>query len=62
VIPGQVAVTGSDIDIIDYLDVDSAGKITRGWHTVKIQPNTLGRIEINLAAQVFVAARGGGQY
>lgn len=62
VVPGQVAVSGSDIDIIDYLDVDSSGKITRGWHTIKIQPNTLGRVEINLAAQVFVAARGGGQH
>lgn len=52
-----------DINIIDYLATDDAGKITRNtWHTIKIQPNCMSRIVGAVFAQTFCASRGGGDY
>jgi phage minor structural protein len=53
----------NDIDIIPYLSKDSEGKINRGtWHEVEITPNSLGRITANIATQLFLQSRGGGNY
>lgn len=53
----------NDVDLIPYLSKDSEGKINRGtWHEVTITPNKMGRITANIAAQVFLQSRGGGNY
>jgi phage minor structural protein len=53
----------NDVDIIPYLSKDSEGRIDRGtWHEVEITPNKMGRITANIAAQVFLQSRGGGNF
>lgn len=56
------ATSANTIDIIPYLDVDSTGKVTRGWHTVSLRPNKLGRITAQVFGQYFIQSRGGGDY
>lgn len=57
------ALTGSEVDVISYMDKDQDGRITRGtWHTVEIVPDQLTRIEATLHVQVFVQSVGGGDY
>ncbi|MNI53545.1 hypothetical protein D3C73_1083880 [compost metagenome] len=56
------SVSGTNVDIIPYLSKDSAGRIVRGWHEIKITPNDLGRIVANVTMQIFVQSRGGGDY
>lgn len=51
-----------DLDIIPHLSKDGGGKITRGWHEIKITPDSLGRIIANVNLQIFVQSRGGGDY
>jgi hypothetical protein len=51
--------SGEDIDLIPYLATDNEGRVVRGWHTVEITPNDLGRIHAQLMAQFFVQSRGG---
>lgn len=58
----QVFANIDDIDLIPYLSANDEGKITRGWHTVRIVPNKLTRIELDLVIQLFANSRGGGQY
>jgi len=58
---GQV--TASGLDIVPWMAKDADGKITRGtWHTVELVPNTLTRIEANLAIRVFIQSVGGGDF
>lgn len=52
----------NDINIIPYLSKNDGGQINRSWHTVEIQPNSLTRVEVDLAIQLFANSRGGGQY
>lgn len=53
----------TDIDIIPYLSKDSEGRIERGsWHEVTITPNSMGRINANIATQLFLQSRGGGNF
>jgi len=54
--------SGNLIDLIPYLDVDSSGKVNRGWHTIQIKPNKLARITAQVFSQVFLQSRGGGDY
>lgn len=62
VIPG-LGTNETDVDIVPYLEKDSAGKITRGtWHTIEIAPNKLGRIVASVVTQIFIQSRGGGNY
>ena len=57
------ALESSEMDIADYLDVDTNGRITRGvWHEIEITPDTLTRIEANLHVQLFVTSYEGGDY
>jgi len=56
------ATSGNLIDLIPYLDVDSNGKVVRGWHTIQIKPNKLARITAQVFSQVFLQSRGGGDY
>jgi phage minor structural protein len=63
VIPGVTSINGSDINIIPYLSKDGEGKIERGtWHEIKITPNNLGRVEVNVYKQIFVQSRGSGDF
>lgn len=60
VIP-HTAIRGENIDLIPYLN-KTDGKVVRGWHTVEILPNDLGRINAQLNLQFFIQSRGGGNY
>lgn len=53
----------TDINIIDYLAVDSAGKVQRNtWHEIEIIPDKMTRIVANIFMQIFTNSRGGGDY
>ena len=52
----------NDLDLIPYLNKDSDGIVVRGWHTLKVTPDKLTRIELDLVIQLFANSRGGGQY
>lgn len=53
----------TDINIIDYLAVDSAGKVQRNtWHEINIIPDKMSRIVANVFMQIFTNSRGGGDY
>lgn len=53
----------TDINIIDYLAVDSAGKVQRNtWHEIEIIPDKMSRIVANIFMQIFTNSRGGGDY
>ena len=52
----------SDLNLIPYLNKDEQGIVTRGWHTLKVKPNALTRVELDLVIQLFANSRGGGQY
>lgn len=52
----------NNVDLIPYLRTDSSGLVTRGWHTIKVAPDSLSRIELDLVIQLFANSRGGGQY
>lgn len=54
--------SGDNIDLIPYLSKDNEGKVNRGWHTITITPNDLGRINANVYTQFFIQSRGGGSY
>jgi len=61
-VPGA-GVSGSNVDLVPFLEKDDEGKIKRGaWHTISIVPNSLGRIVASVVSQVFVQSRGGGNY
>lgn len=54
---------GEDIDIINYLSVDSSGKVQRNtWHEIEITPGSMTRIAANIFLQIFTQSRGGGDY
>ncbi|MPW26266.1 hypothetical protein GC105_10750 [Alkalibaculum sp. M08DMB] len=50
------------LNLIDYLDKDSNGKVTRGRHEVEILPSDLARIEADVILRVFIQSRLGGNY
>lgn len=52
----------NDFDLVDYLAKDDNGNITRGWHTIRVTPDVLSRVEFDLVIQLFANSRGGGQY
>lgn len=53
----------NEVDIINYLQKDGAGKITRDtWHTIEILPNKQSRIVAALFTQLFTNSRGGGDF
>jgi hypothetical protein len=51
--------SGENIDLIAYLSKDASGRINRGWHTVEITPNDLGRINAQLITQFFIRSHEG---
>lgn len=55
-------INGDSIDLIPYLSKGDDGKVTRGWHTVSITPNDLGRINAQIYTQFFIQSRGGGSF
>lgn len=58
----HTALKADRLDIVDYLEKDSNGKIKRGRHVIEILPNDLARIEAFLVMRVFVQSSLGGQY
>lgn len=56
------ALNGDNIDLIPYLSKDNAGKVNRGWHTISITPDDLGRINAQIYTQFFIQSRGEGEY
>lgn len=52
-------ISGDSIDLIPYLELDDSNRVRRGWHTVEITPNDLGRINAQLLVQFFIQSRGG---
>ncbi|MDQ0270716.1 hypothetical protein J2S17_002601 [Cytobacillus purgationiresistens] len=54
----HTSTSGDNIDLVPYLSTDSGNKIQRGWHTVEITPNDLGRINAQLNLQFFIQSRG----
>jgi phage minor structural protein len=54
--------SGDNIDLIPYLSKDADGKVNRGWHTITITPNDLGRINAQVYTQFFIQSRGGGSF
>ena len=52
----------ADLDLVGYLSKDDKGNVRRGWHTIKVMPDTLSRVECDLVIQLFANSRGGGQY
>lgn len=60
-VPGS-SNSGENVDIIPYLQTDSEGKVVRGWHTIEIKPNGLGRINAQVTTQFFIQSRGGGSF
>ena len=62
-VPGFSAPAVDELDIVQWLEKDAEGKITRGtWHTIELVPNRMTRIEANLFVQTFVQSVGGGNY
>ncbi|PAV29251.1 hypothetical protein CIL05_12710 [Virgibacillus profundi] len=53
---------GDRINLIDYIEKDSNGKITRGKHEVTLLPNERGRIEAQLITRLFIRSHIGGNY
>lgn len=49
-------------NIVPYLSKDEDGKVTRGRHTLKITPDDLARIEIQLILRVFIQSQLGGEF
>ncbi|MYL56329.1 hypothetical protein GLW20_02290 [Virgibacillus halodenitrificans] len=61
----SVPITGNSADrvnLVDYMDKDSNGKITRGRHKVELLPNGLARIEADLILRVFIRSQLGGTF
>lgn len=58
----HTSTSAENLDLIPYLAADSSGKVVRGWHTVQITPNDLGRITAQITTQFFIQSRGGGNF
>ncbi len=56
------ALSANRLDIVQYMQKDNNGKITRGNHTVEIKPDGLARIEADLILRVFIRSQLGGNY
>jgi phage minor structural protein len=54
--------SGDNIDLIPYLSKDGDGKVNRGWHTITVAPDDLGRINAQIFTQFFIQSRGGGSF
>lgn len=58
----HTSTSGDRINLVDYMNKDSNGKISRGRHEVEILPNGLARIEADLILRVFIQSRLGNVY
>lgn len=52
----------TDLDILANLDGYSGGEVTRGWHTISINPDVAGRVTCSVFVKGFGMSRGGSQY
>lgn len=60
-VPGN-SLEAENLNLIPYLSKDSGGNIKRGWHTIELFPDDLGRINANVLTQFFIQSRGGGNF
>ncbi|HMM30659.1 MAG TPA: phage tail spike protein, partial [Clostridia bacterium] len=51
-----------ELNLIAFLSTDENGKVNRGRHTIKIIPDKLTRVEMDLVYQLYANSRGGSQY
>ena len=61
----KIPITDINVDefnLVPYMRKDGSGKVVRGSHTLKISPNDLARLEIQLILTVFIKSRLGGKY
>ena len=59
----NVYVSEGEMDITEYLERDTDGRVRRGmWHKVEIAPNGNARITATVFVQQFLQSRGGGDY
>lgn len=58
----HTSTSGNRIDLVDFMNKDDSGRITRGRHEVEILPNDLARIEADLILRVFVQSQLGGKF
>lgn len=56
------AIGVDNFDVVQYMRKDSSGKVVRGNHTLKIKPDDLARLEIQIILTVFIKSRLGGKY
>ncbi len=55
--------TDGELDLIQFLDKDNDGKITRGaFHEIKFYSNIRARVTATVVTQLFIQSRGGGNY
>ncbi|WP_419893817.1 hypothetical protein [Oceanobacillus kimchii] len=54
--------TEGEIDITQYLEKDSDGKVQRSWHRIEVQPNDFARIDLILSNRFFIQSKIGGNY
>lgn len=50
------------LNLVPYLKKDSAGKVTRGKHTIELKPNKRARITADITGRVFIQSQLGGQF
>jgi hypothetical protein len=55
-------ISAEHLDLIPYLTKEVEDRVKRGWHTVEITPNDLGRITAQVTTQFFIQSRGGGNH
>lgn len=58
----HTSISGNRINLVDYIEKDSSGKITRGRHEITIKPNRNARIEADVTLRVFIQSQLGGQF
>ncbi len=54
--------TADRLDLVDYLNKDNSGKISRGRHEIEIIPDGHARIEADLICRVFIQSQLGGNF
>ena len=54
----DIELTETNLSIMDYLQKDEGGRITRGWHEIEIIPDAMGRVQATLHLQVFIQSKG----
>lgn len=54
--------SGDRVNLVDFMNKDTSGKVTRGKHEVSLSPNSLARVEADLILRVFIQSQLGGNF